>query len=106
MWVLDYLDEIESDFSVFHRVDDPMALGSPRYFRLARLLGRYDGALRCALDLERAPLDSSASGEDASLRPRELVATTGGREELPDITSIVAMSQNAGFPSIAYTSGE
>lgn len=49
MWVIDLADEIESDLSAFHRIDDPMSLDSPRYFRLARQLHAYHGAVRSAL---------------------------------------------------------
>lgn len=37
--------DIESDLSAFHRVDDPMTLDGPRYFRLAFRLTAYAGVL-------------------------------------------------------------
>lgn len=48
MWVLDYLDDIESDMSVFHRVDDPWSMPAPRFFAFATRLPAYDGALAIA----------------------------------------------------------
>jgi hypothetical protein len=53
LWTLDYLDQIESDLSVFHRVDDAMALPAPRFFKLAALLPAYSGALAARLERER-----------------------------------------------------
>lgn len=44
--MLDYLDDLESDFSVFHRVDDIYSLDGPRFFRLALRLPAYEGVLR------------------------------------------------------------
>lgn len=45
-WVLGSLDDLESDFSVFHRVDDMYALPAPKFFRQASRLFAYDGVLR------------------------------------------------------------
>lgn len=45
-WVLDYLDDIESDMSAVHRVDDIHVLTSERFFRLADRLVHYQGAVR------------------------------------------------------------
>lgn len=45
MWVVDHLADIESDFSVFHRVDDPLSLSGPTFFRKAHRLAAYSGAL-------------------------------------------------------------
>lgn len=44
--MLDYLDDIASDLSVFHRIDDPDELDGPRYFRLAWRLAAYEGVMR------------------------------------------------------------
>ncbi len=47
--MIDYLDEIESDMSRFHQVVDPLRMDSPRFFRFARLLPAYGGALYAAM---------------------------------------------------------
>lgn len=41
-----FLDDIESDFSVFHRVDDALAMPAQRFINLALRLPMYRGALR------------------------------------------------------------
>ena len=45
-WIVDFLDDIESDFSVFHRVDDVWSLPGPRFFRLAWRLAAYQGVMQ------------------------------------------------------------
>jgi hypothetical protein len=42
---VDYAEEIASDLSAFHRVDDPLEISAERYFGLAYFLGSYMGAV-------------------------------------------------------------
>jgi hypothetical protein len=49
VWVPELVDDVASDLSAFHRVDDPMRLSSARYFTLARRLVHYAGAVRFEL---------------------------------------------------------
>jgi hypothetical protein len=44
--VLEYLDEIESDLSAFHRIDDYLEMDCLKFFRLAFRLVHYQGAVR------------------------------------------------------------
>lgn len=44
--MLDCLDDIASDMSVFHRVTDITLLDGPTLFRLAWRLPAYEGAMR------------------------------------------------------------
>lgn len=66
MWVVDYLDDLESDFSVFHRVDDLHALDGPRFFRLALRIFAYDGVLAARLADEMDPQGPSGAPVAAS----------------------------------------
>jgi hypothetical protein len=94
-WILDYLDEIESDLSRFHRVDDINTLGSSRFFSLVRLLPVYGGALAFALRRDLAPELNSpapeasnphyASGEFPTYDGATLAAMTEGPGEFPGI---------------------
>lgn len=56
--MLDHLDDIASDFSVFHRITDIEALPGPTFFKLAWRLPAYAGVMQAraqeALE-ERAP---------------------------------------------------
>lgn len=44
--MLEYLDDVRSDFSVFHRIDTIEDLPARRFFSLARRLPHYEGAMR------------------------------------------------------------
>jgi hypothetical protein len=61
--VLDYLDDIESDLSAFHRIDDLYALDGPRFFRLAVRLTSYAGVMQArAVALEEERKGGSSPG--------------------------------------------
>jgi hypothetical protein len=45
-WVLDCLDDICSDLSVFHRIEDASELEGPVFYKLAQRLPFYEGAVR------------------------------------------------------------
>lgn len=90
MWVLDHLEDVESDLSVFHRVDNFRSLPSVRFYALASRLVHYDGAVRHVLTsvVERQRADASAP----QLRA------------LPDISEFVGVSgpNSRGEPWIEY----
>ena len=46
MWVGDHLADIESDMSVFHRVDDIWQMPPARFFQFAHRLPAYRGVMR------------------------------------------------------------
>jgi hypothetical protein len=53
-WVVDLREEIESDFSVFHQIRDPLGeLDGPGFYRYARQLHRYFGAVAHAIAEKR-----------------------------------------------------
>lgn len=78
-WVVDCLDDIASDMSAFHRVDDIAALDGPTLFRLAWRLPAYQGVMQVraqetyddttTASPERPPLSSSGSRADAEWNP-------------------------------------
>lgn len=43
--MIDYLEDLESDFSVFHRVDDIYSMDSVTFCRRAFRLAAYDGVI-------------------------------------------------------------
>lgn len=45
MWVLDHLEDLESDFSVLHRVEDMYSLDGPQFFRKAMRMAAYQGVM-------------------------------------------------------------
>jgi hypothetical protein len=54
-WVLDHMDDVASDMSVFHRVDDPWSMPAPRFFAFAARLPLYGGAVHAALPRPTQP---------------------------------------------------
>lgn len=52
--MLDYLDDIESDMSVFHRIDDVWSMPSTQFFRYAERLFAYNGVLAAQARAEAA----------------------------------------------------
>jgi hypothetical protein len=45
-WVIPHLDDIESDMSAIHRVDDIWSMPAAKFFRFAWRLPCYRGAMR------------------------------------------------------------
>jgi len=52
--VLDKLDDIASDLSAFHRIDDYRDMDSARFFMLALRLPAYRGVCRARIEGEQA----------------------------------------------------
>lgn len=54
MWVLDHLEDVDSDMSVFHRVDRPReTLDGPLYFARALRLSAYPGVIQAVVLAEQ-----------------------------------------------------
>jgi hypothetical protein len=52
--VLGHLDDLASDFSAIHRVDDIYALPGPAFFRFAFRLGAYQGVIQARMAEQQA----------------------------------------------------
>lgn len=63
MW-LKYMEDIKSDFSVFHRVDDIEEMSADEFFPRVRRLVAYKGALRMTAEEEAEKKDKSPAGRD------------------------------------------
>ena len=66
--MLDYLDDIASDLSVFHRIDSPHELAGPAYFKLAMRLYCYAGVMQQRVIAEQQD-DGPTGRPDGSARP-------------------------------------
>jgi hypothetical protein len=73
--MVDYVADIESDLSVFHRVDDADQLTIARYLALAPRLAAYQGALRARL---ATPESSGTVAGTPSVRGVPLAADGAG----------------------------
>lgn len=101
--MLDCRVEIESDFSVFHRVDDPLQLPSSRFFEFAELLPAYQGATAIGL---RALLQRQEQPDEAAMAAP--VAVAPGERLLPavdDLDVLEQMTNRPGFPGIRVKRG-
>jgi hypothetical protein len=74
-WVTEYVGDIESDLSVFHRVDIVDQLPIARYLALAPRLAAYQGALRARLAEQPAAPQGAAQ---ATVRGVPLAAGAHG----------------------------
>lgn len=97
MWMLDYRREIESDFSVFHRVDDIDELSSSRFVEFAELLPSYQGAVRLAMEITKA---------QQSAQPIASVTQIGAKRPTIDAELLSELAPTrAGFPGVGYRKG-
>ena len=60
------MEDIESDLSAFHRVDNYLELPGPRFFSLALRLGAYTGAVQARL----IKMQQDEDGGPSAHRPR------------------------------------
>lgn len=64
---MDHLDDIASDLSAFHRIDDIGALDGPTFWRLAWRLPAYSGVMRAIITAEQ----QEATADEPTSRARQ-----------------------------------
>lgn len=79
MWILNHLDDVDSDFRVFHRVDGVAdgqygGLTAERFFALAERLPTYHGAVRQVALAEQQ--------ENKPDRPEQIGAGAGAGKDM------------------------
>ena len=67
-WVLDYLDDLESDFSVLHRVDDIYSMPGAKFLRMACRITAYVGVMQ-------ARADALMKADETEAEPAQRVTT-------------------------------
>jgi hypothetical protein len=92
-----HLGDLESDMSVFHRVDDLYELDGPRFMRLAWRIGAYNGMItRRVQAAQEDPAPSPLAGEPAPARLRSAPARAVREQpavgDLPSGASMVPVS--------------
>lgn len=85
--MLGALDDVESDLSRFHRIDDMYAMASPRFFRFANRLIYYEGAVRAAMMRYAATLQ-----EQPALEAPAAPAAVSGDVVVPPSRAALAVS--------------
>lgn len=87
--MIDHLGDLESDFSVFHRVGDIYDLDGPRFFRMAWRLPAYGGVMAArvlAADERTTPTPAQGSVA-ASSRQRAAAGAPSG----PQVVELAAL---------------
>ena len=96
-------EDIASDLSVFHRIDDPGTISFPRYLSLAVRLHHYVGAVRARrvlapglvpADVAQYGMTGDVAQYGMNAAPVELAGST-----------LAAMTDGGEFPGIEYTGG-
>jgi hypothetical protein len=88
--VLDYLPDLESDFSVFHRIDDIYSMHGPTFLALAYRISVYGGMLGYRRSVQDAPPELAAA-PDALLAPTPVaVQPAGGAGMVPVMAMALA----------------
>lgn len=85
--MLEYLDDIESDMSAIHRIDDMWSMEAGRFFRFAFRLPAYKGAMR-------ARAETQAMQDEKHGKRRDAVPVGSG--ELGKIEGLTGVTQNTG----------
>lgn len=75
-WLLPHLPALESDFSVYHRVDDMFAMPVSKWARLLGQLPIYGGAFAASMqaDSERSTPSQLPSAQDGELTDEQVKA--------------------------------
>lgn len=85
-----HLDDLESDFSVFHRVGDMEGMPSARFLAMAARLVHYDGAVRAALQRE-APPQAEPAVRPGGVTP--VPATKLAYENHPELRGLASFAE-------------
>lgn len=96
IWCLDYMADIESDLSVFHRVEDIESLDGPRFFRLTHRLAAYSGVMAARIvEHEQAGQPQGGAGPargQVNNVPVSALAAPTGTPGMPPLVEIAKAS--------------
>lgn len=90
LWVLDALDDVESDLSRFHRIDDMHAMPGPKFFRYINRLIFYDGAVAAMVRM-KAQGDVPAVSAVPVAAPAQM-SVPSGAQVVPAVPAALRMS--------------
>jgi hypothetical protein len=65
------MDDVESDLSAFHRIDDLATIDGPRFFRFALRLAAYTGALSARLYHEHKEREGTPAGHSTGSQTQQ-----------------------------------
>lgn len=61
MWVLDHLDDLETDFRVFYRIDDFEQIPSTQFLKYAYRVSAYNGVVAAKMMQQQEKQESSSA---------------------------------------------
>lgn len=89
--MIDYLDDLESDFSVFHRVDDIYSMDGPDFLRKAIRVTAYQGVMTArVMDEQDTEGTAMAGGE----RVREVPADRDALASSDAFSGLISWGEN------------
>lgn len=91
--MLEYLPDLESDFSVFHRIDDIYSMPSARFFTFATRLPAYQGVLAARVMAEQEQ-QNPASRPGPGIQPDRVI--DAAREPVQDDPALAGIVSFAG----------
>lgn len=86
--MLDHLDDLVSDFSAIHRIDDIYALGGERFFNLANRVVAYPGVMRIHAELQASAQRAEAGIDRVGGTASEIAAS-------PDLSDLIELEEGA-----------
>jgi hypothetical protein len=100
MWVLDHLDDLESDFSAVHGIENMYDLPSRKFLAMAMRISAYEGVMSARLVKkheagQQGPTPPPQTPQTAPQRPEEA-------KELPSSLGALsaALPAEDGFPAV------
>jgi hypothetical protein len=101
LWILDHLDDLESDFSVFHRIDNIYGLPAREFVAKAERMSAYAGVMQARVIEEKqreeeggVPMQTYNSADVAPRRPQ--AAPQRPSERVQALTPDVAVGNGYG----------
>lgn len=91
LWVTNHMEDLESDFSAIHRVDEMLELPSVKFFKFASRIFAYEGVMAArAEEQRRKPGRGNASNRHVSTSTTNK-AGAGERKTVP-VRSLASMA--------------
>jgi hypothetical protein len=90
-WIAEFWEDIVSDMSVYHRVDDVAALTITRFLSLAVRLSAYGGVLRARF----AATQTAGTASPANVPAAGSVPRAGGGDTPPEVVAAIKRQQFA-----------
>lgn len=102
MWIPVLLDDVESDLSRYHRIDDYRQLSGSRFLQLVERLPVYDGAVAHSFRQATRTTPPPPAGQQG------MTGSAPGVQQIDDVRQLeqlTASGEQSGMPGIEYSGG-